>query len=121
MIRKLLVANRGEVARRVVRSARAMGIATVALASDPDAQSPHAREADEDVRRPGATPAETYLRVDAVVDAGRRGGVVVVCDLPRRLTDATQAALDAADLVVVVSLCDVRACAATATLAPSAS
>ena len=56
--------------------------------------------------------------VDAVVDAGRRGGVTVVCDLPRRLTDATQAALDAADLVVVVTRCDVRACAATAAMAP---
>jgi secretion/DNA translocation related CpaE-like protein len=56
--------------------------------------------------------------VDAVVDAGRRGGVTVVCDLPRRLTDATQTALDTADLVVVVSPCDVRACAATATIAP---
>ncbi len=56
--------------------------------------------------------------VDAVVEAGRRGGVTVVCDLPRRLTDATQTALDAADLVVVVSSCDVRACAATATFAP---
>ncbi|ORW31715.1 hypothetical protein AWB91_14380 [Mycobacterium paraense] len=56
--------------------------------------------------------------VDAVVDAGRRGGAAVVCDLPRRLTDATQAALDAADLVVVVSRCDVRACAATAAMAP---
>jgi secretion/DNA translocation related CpaE-like protein len=56
--------------------------------------------------------------VDAVVDAGRRGGVTVVCDLPRRLTDATQTALDSADLVVLVSPCDVRACAATATIAP---
>jgi secretion/DNA translocation related CpaE-like protein len=56
--------------------------------------------------------------VDAVVDAGRRGGATVVCDLPRRLTDAAQTALDAADLVVVVSQCDVRACAATATIAP---
>ena len=56
--------------------------------------------------------------VDAVIDAGRRGGVNVVCDLPRRLTDATQAALDAADLVVVVSRCDVRACAATGAMAP---
>jgi secretion/DNA translocation related CpaE-like protein len=56
--------------------------------------------------------------VDAVVDAGRRGGVAVVCDLPRRLTDATQPALDAADLVVVVGRCDVRACAATAAVAP---
>jgi len=56
--------------------------------------------------------------VDAVVDAGRRGGVTVVCDLARRLTDATQAALEAADLVVVVSRCDVRACAATGAMAP---
>jgi secretion/DNA translocation related CpaE-like protein len=55
--------------------------------------------------------------VDAVVDAGRRGGATVVCDLPRRLTDATQTALDTADLVVVVTPCDVRACAATATIA----
>ncbi|MEB3982721.1 CpaE-like family protein [Mycobacterium sp. 663a-19] len=60
----------------------------------------------------------TAAPVDAVVDAGRRGGVTVVCDLPRRLTDAAHAALDAADLVVVVSPCDVRACAATAAMAP---
>jgi secretion/DNA translocation related CpaE-like protein len=56
--------------------------------------------------------------VDAVVDAGRRGGATVVCDLPRRLTDAAQSALDTADLVIVVSPCDVRACASTATIAP---
>ena len=55
--------------------------------------------------------------VSAVIDAGRRGGATVVCDLPRRLTDATQTALDTADLVVVVTPCDVRACAATATVA----
>ncbi len=57
--------------------------------------------------------------VHAIVDAGRRGGVTVVCDLPRRFTDATQAALDAADLVVVVSRCDVRACASTGAMAPA--
>ncbi|MGO9508720.1 MAG: septum site-determining protein Ssd [Mycobacterium sp.] len=56
--------------------------------------------------------------VGAVVDAGRRGGVTVVCDLPRRLTEAAQTALDTADLVVLVSPCDVRACAASATVAP---
>jgi secretion/DNA translocation related CpaE-like protein len=55
--------------------------------------------------------------VDAVIDAGRRGGATVVCDLPRRLTDAVQTALDTADLVVVVSPCDLRACAATAATA----
>jgi secretion/DNA translocation related CpaE-like protein len=55
--------------------------------------------------------------VDAVVDAGRRGGATVICDVPRRLTDAAQTALDTADLVVVISPCDVRACAATAAVA----
>lgn len=56
--------------------------------------------------------------VHSVIDAGRRGDVTVVCDLPRRLTDATQIALETADLVVVVSSCDVRACAAAATMIP---
>lgn len=56
--------------------------------------------------------------VEAVLDAGRRGGVTVVCDLARRLTDAAHAALDSADLVVLVTPCNVRACAATATIAP---
>jgi secretion/DNA translocation related CpaE-like protein len=56
--------------------------------------------------------------VHSLVDAGRRGGVTVVCDLPRRLTEATEIALETADLVVVISPCDVRACAATATITP---
>lgn len=56
--------------------------------------------------------------VNAVIDAGRRGGATVVCDLPRRLTDATQVALENADLVVLISPCNVRACAATSTIAP---
>jgi secretion/DNA translocation related CpaE-like protein len=56
--------------------------------------------------------------VQAVLDAGRRGGATVVCDSPRRMTDAVETALDTADLVIVVSPCDVRACAATATVVP---
>lgn len=56
--------------------------------------------------------------VDAVVDAGRRGGVTVVCDLPRSLVDPAETALSAADLVVVVSSCDVRSCVAGAAVAP---
>jgi secretion/DNA translocation related CpaE-like protein len=55
----------------------------------------------------------------AVVDAGRRGGATVVCDLPRRLTAAAEAALDAADLVVVVGSCDVRSCASMTAMAPA--
>jgi secretion/DNA translocation related CpaE-like protein len=57
----------------------------------------------------------------AVIDAGRRGGVTVVCDLPRRLTRAVEIATDAADLVVLVTSADVRACAATTAAASALS
>jgi acetyl/propionyl-CoA carboxylase alpha subunit len=78
VIRKLLVANRGEIASRIFRTARAMDIGTVAVYSDPDAGLPFAREADEAVHLPGSTPAETYLRAEAVIDAARRTGADAV-------------------------------------------
>ncbi|HXQ44099.1 MAG TPA: biotin carboxylase N-terminal domain-containing protein [Acidimicrobiales bacterium] len=78
MITKLLVANRGEIARRIMRSAHAMGIDCVAVGSDPDAGAPHVAEADEFVRLPGSTPAETYLRIDALVAAARSSGADAV-------------------------------------------
>ncbi|WP_245177452.1 biotin carboxylase N-terminal domain-containing protein [Geodermatophilus sp. DF01_2] len=70
----VLVANRGEIARRVFRTARAMGLRTVAVYSDADASAPFVREADVAVRLPGSTPAETYLRADLVVAAAERAG-----------------------------------------------
>jgi acetyl/propionyl-CoA carboxylase alpha subunit len=78
MISKLLVANRGEIARRIMRSAHAMGIDCVAVCSDPDAGAPHVTEADEVVRLPGSSPADTYLRVDALVAAARASGADAV-------------------------------------------
>jgi propionyl-CoA carboxylase alpha chain len=78
MIRRLLVANRGEIARRIFVTCRAMGIETVAVYSDADAASPHAREADHAVRLPGNAPAQTYLRADLLVDAARRSGADAV-------------------------------------------
>ncbi len=74
VISRLLVANRGEIARRVIRTARAMGIATVAVYSDIDAGEPFVREADEAVRLGGASPAESYLRIESLVEAARRTG-----------------------------------------------
>jgi acetyl/propionyl-CoA carboxylase alpha subunit len=78
MISKLLVANRGEIAARVMRTAHAVGIATVAVHSDPDADAPFVRLADEAVHLPGATPAETYLRGDLVVAAAKATGADAV-------------------------------------------
>ena len=77
-IKKLLVANRGEIAARIFRTARTMDIATVAVYSDPDTHLPFAREADEAVHLPGSTPAQTYLRAEAVIDAARRTGADAV-------------------------------------------
>jgi propionyl-CoA carboxylase alpha chain len=78
VIASLLVANRGEIARRVFRSARAAGIGTVAVFSDPDSGSPHVAEADRAVRLPGASPAETYLNGEAIVAAALTAGADAV-------------------------------------------
>ncbi|MDX8053169.1 biotin carboxylase N-terminal domain-containing protein [Lentzea sp. BCCO 10_0798] len=78
MIKSLLIANRGEIARRIIRTCRDNGIRTVAVFSDPDAGSPHVREADFAVRLPGASPTETYLRADLLVEAAVRAGADAV-------------------------------------------
>jgi len=72
MIRRMLVANRGEIARRVFRTCRELGIGTVAVHSDADAGLPFVRESDVAVRLLGSAPAETYLRGDLVVAAAQR-------------------------------------------------
>ncbi|MCG7301374.1 ATP-grasp domain-containing protein [Brevibacterium ravenspurgense] len=77
-IRSVLVANRGEIARRVFASCRKQGIRTVAVFSDPDANAPFVEEADVAVRLPGSAPAETYLRGDLILDAARRAGADAV-------------------------------------------
>ena len=73
-ITKLLVANRGEIAGRIFRTCREMGIATVAVYSDPDRGLPFVRDADEAVPIGDATPAGSYLRADAIIAAALRVG-----------------------------------------------
>jgi acetyl/propionyl-CoA carboxylase alpha subunit len=73
-IKKVLVANRGEIARRVIQGARALGIATAVVHSDADADALFVAEADEAVRLPGTAPGQTYLRGDLILDAAARVG-----------------------------------------------
>ncbi len=77
-VRRLLVANRGEIARRVFATCRRLGIETVAVHSDADAGLPFVREADAAVRLPGDAPGDTYLRADLVIEAARRTGADAV-------------------------------------------
>ena len=70
-VQKLLIANRGEIARRIQRTCREMGIATVAVYAEPDCSAPFVREADEAVGLGGASPAESYLRVEKILAAAR--------------------------------------------------
>ncbi|MBT2505379.1 ATP-grasp domain-containing protein [Streptomyces sp. ISL-98] len=78
MIDSVLVANRGEIACRVFRTCRELGIETVAVHSDADTDALHVREADAAVRVPGAAPADTYLRGDLIVKAALAAGADAV-------------------------------------------
>jgi len=78
MVDSVLVANRGEIARRVIRTARRMGIRAVAVYSDADADLPYVREADEAVHIGPAPPARSYLDAAAILDAARKTGAAAV-------------------------------------------
>lgn len=74
----VLVANRGEIARRIIRTLQTMGIRSVAVYSDADADAPHVREADDAVRIGPAPVAESYLDIDAVIAAARATGAQAI-------------------------------------------
>jgi geranyl-CoA carboxylase alpha subunit len=75
---KILIANRGEIALRIMRSARAAGYRTVAVYSDADARSRHVQEADQAVCIGPALPAQSYLNIEAIIEAARLSGADAV-------------------------------------------
>src|SRR5687768_8968413 len=78
MFRKLLIANRGEIALRVIRACRELGVSSVAIYSDADAAAPHVREADEAVHVGPAPSAESYLKGERIVEAALRVGAQAI-------------------------------------------
>jgi len=78
MLKKILIANRGEIACRIIRTARRMGIATVAVYSDADAEALHVQLADEALLIGAAPSAESYLKIERIVDACRATGAEAV-------------------------------------------
>src|SRR3546814_14534951 len=78
MFKKILIANRGEIACRVIRTAQKMGIKTVAVYSDADARAPHVKLADEAVRLGPPPAAESYLTAELIIDACKAPGAEAV-------------------------------------------
>ncbi|MBI3792363.1 MAG: acetyl-CoA carboxylase biotin carboxylase subunit [Gemmatimonadetes bacterium] len=78
MFTKLLVANRGEIALRIIRACQELGVRSVAVYSDADAQAPHVREADEAVRIGPAPSSESYLKGDVIIEVAKRVGAQAI-------------------------------------------
>ena len=78
MFKKILIANRGEIACRVIRTAKQMGIATVAVYSEADADALHVRSADEAIAIGGSASSESYLVIEKILDAIRQTGAQAV-------------------------------------------
>ena len=75
---KILVANRGEIALRIMRTARRLGYGVVAVYSDADREAMHVRQADKAVRIGEALPSQSYLRIDAIIAAAKASGAGAV-------------------------------------------
>lgn len=78
LIKKLLIANRGEIACRIIKTAKAMGVRTVALYSDADTDARHVALADESFYLGGSAPADSYLKADLILDIAKRSGAEAI-------------------------------------------
>src|SRR4051794_13947092 len=78
LFEKVLIANRGEIARRVIRTCKRLGIKTVAVYSEADREAPHVSDADEAILIGPAVPKESYLNVDALLSAIKASGANAV-------------------------------------------
>ncbi len=112
-IHTLLIANRGEIARRIIRTAKLMGIGTVAVYSDPDRSAAHVREADAAVAIGGSSATESYLRGDSIIAAAKRSGANAIhpgYGFLSENADFAQAVVDAGLIFVgptPANICDV--------------
>ena len=77
-ITRVLIANRGAIARRIIRTCKTLGLQTVAVFSDADASAPHVAEADQSFNLAGVTPGDTYLNQQALLDIAQSSGADAV-------------------------------------------
>src|SRR6195952_5071379 len=112
MFKKILIANRGEIACRIIKTARRMGIATVAIYSDADRDALHVEMADEAVHIGPAPAAQSYLQIDKIVKAARETGAQAVHPGYGFLSEREAFAAALADAGIVFIGPNVRAIAA---------
>ena len=85
MFKKILIANRGEIACRIIKTARKLGIKTVAICSEPDLSSPHVNLADEYFNIGGNTSAESYLIIEKIIDVLKKSNADAVCIISNKM------------------------------------
>ena len=78
MLKSLLIANRGEIACRVIRTAKRMGLRTIAVYSDADADALHVAQADEAIRIGGPLARDSYLKVETIIEAAKKTGAEAI-------------------------------------------
>ena len=101
MFEKILIANRGEIACRVIRTAKKLGIATVAVYSDADAQAQHVKLADEAIHIGESPAAQSYLQIERIIQAAKTTGAQAIHPGYGFLSENDQFALACQDINIV--------------------